>query len=298
MLQTTLKVDSAPQRGRALERDGCCAGAARDGHAALVDCHAARAELAVRGGEGRAGRCADDRLGRRARTSPAGTSGSVSTVSDAWKPCEFTGPKPRVTSSALDGPGGPGGPAAPPRRPRRLLRRGRARRERRPRHRHRRLRPDRRDLAVRQRPARRQRRAHRQGPAGPAGPAGPCAPGGPGDPVVLQLRKRSRRRWQSEASSTIRSFPVTFLTQALISPRLRVSRAAGRRGERPAADRQREHRARGCERRRLGRGVHHHDASCGEVPGWSASAIWTFGLDIQSTPRATRARSECRPSRA
>ena len=36
--------------------------------------------------------------------------------------------------------------------------------------------------------------------------------------MVLQLTNRSRRRWQSDASSTIRSLPVAFLTQALISP--------------------------------------------------------------------------------
>jgi hypothetical protein len=35
---------------------------------------------------------------------------------------------------------------------------------------------------------------------------------------VLQVRKRSRREWQSEASWTIRSFPVCFFTQALMEP--------------------------------------------------------------------------------
>jgi len=35
---------------------------------------------------------------------------------------------------------------------------------------------------------------------------------------VFQVRKRSRRGWQSEASRTIRSLPVCFFTQALIAP--------------------------------------------------------------------------------
>jgi hypothetical protein len=35
---------------------------------------------------------------------------------------------------------------------------------------------------------------------------------------VFQLRKRSRRGWQSEGSRTSRILPVPFFTQALISP--------------------------------------------------------------------------------